>query len=227
MDKMANKAGIRKGLAFMALMAMTVALTGCGGGSSGSGYQRAASAGGNLLKDKADTLKLKDQVTATTAALKDLLGDPQRDLKPQYKAFTGALNKLDSMAKKSRERGVAIQASLDKYVDSWREEVVTIQDVTLREQALDRVAQAKESFKRLNGELAAFKEALTPYVSSLKDIQRYLDTDLTPAGLKTVQAMADKATASDKDILRRVDGVVAELDRVAAELTAGQQKTGK
>ena len=225
MDKTTNKARIQKGWAAVALVA--VALTGCGGGSSSSGYQRAAGAGGSLLKDKADMLKLKDQVTATTATLNDLIGDPQRDLKPQYKAFTGALNKLDSMAKKTRERGVAIQASLEKYVDAWREEVVTIQDVTLRDQALDRVAQAKESFKRLYGELNAFKEALTPYVGSLKDIQRYLDTDLTPAGLKTVQAMAAKATASDKDILRRVDDVVAELDRVATELTAGQQKTVK
>jgi hypothetical protein len=226
MDKMANKAGITKGFASMALVAVAVALTGCGGSSS-SGHQRAAGVGGSLLKDKADMVKLKDLVTQTTTTLNDLIGDPQRDLKPQYKAFSSAVNKVDSMAKKTRERSVAIQASLDKYVDAWRDEVVTIQDVTLKEQALDRVAQAKESFKRLYGELNAFKEALAPYVGSLKDIQRYLDTDLTPAGLKTVQAMAAKATASDKDILRRIDGVVVELDRVATELTAGQQKTVK
>ncbi len=226
MDKMADKAGIKKGLAAVTLAAVSVALIGCGGGSS-SGSQRASGLGGSLLKDKADMIKLKELVTQTTAALNDLIGDPQRDLKPQYKAFTSSVNKVDSLAKKSRERGVAIQASLDKSVDAWREEVVTIQDVTLRDQALERVAQAKESYKRLYTELNTFKEALTPYVGSLKDIQRYLDTDLTPAGLKTVQTRAAKATAADKDILKGIDAAAAELDRVAAELTAGQMKTVK
>lgn len=226
MLKMANKAGIMKGLTVVALMAVAAALTGCGGAST-SGHQRAAGAGGSLLKDKADMIKLKDLVTQTTTALNDLISDPQRDLKPQYKAFTSAVSKLDAMAKRTRERGVAIQASLDKYVDAWREEVVTVQDVKLREQALERVSGAKESFKRLYGDLNVFKETLAPYVGSLKDIQRYLDTDLTPAGLKTVQVMVAKASASEKEVLQRVDSAAAELDRVAAELTAGQRKTSK
>ena len=227
MARMAGNIGITKGTTVAALVAVAIGLTGCGGGGSGSGYQRAAGMGGSLLKDKADMLKLKDQVTATTAALNDLITDPQRDLKPQYKAFTGAVNKLDAMAKKSRERGVAIQANLDKYVDAWREEVVTIQDVKLREQAMDRVTQAKESFKQLYAKLTAIKETLAPYVGNLKDIQRYLDTDLTPAGLQTIRTMATKAIASDKAILQQVDAVAAEIERVAAELTAGQQKTAK
>jgi hypothetical protein len=227
MDKMANKTEITRGLASVALVAVALAFTGCGSSSSGSGYQRAAGAGGSLLKDKADMLKLKDQVTATTAALNDLLGDPQRDLKPQYKAFTSALAKVNGLAKATRDRGTAIQAGLDKYLDTWRESVTAIQDETLRQQALDRVAQTKESFRRLYGELTAFKEALTPYVGSLKDVERYLTTDLTPTGLKTITASATKAIAADKDIQARIDSVVAELTRVADELTAGQQKAGK
>jgi len=226
MDKMVKISGITKGFVAVALVGAALVLTGCGG-SSTSGYQRAAGTGGSLLKDKADMVKLKDLATKTTVALNDLISDPQRDLKPQYKAFTSAVSKLDAMAKKTRERGVAIQAGLDKYVDAWRDEVVTIQDVKLREQALDRVSQAKESFKRLYAELTAVKEALAPYVGSLKDIQHYLDTDLTPAGLKTIQEMATKAVASDKEILQHIDAVAAELDRVAAELTSGQQKAAK
>jgi hypothetical protein len=215
---------IMKGLALVGLVAVGVLMTGCGESSS-SGPQKAAGVGGSLLKDKADMLKLKDLVAATAASLSDLITDPQRDLKPQYKAFTSSLAKLDSVAKKTRERGVAIQASLDKYLDSWREEVTTIQDETLRQQALDRVNQAKESFKRLYAELTAFKEALAPYIGNLKDVERYLNTDLTPAGLKTIAANANKAIAADKDIQARLDRAAAELARVSAELTAGQQKT--
>ncbi len=213
-----------KGLAGVVLVVVAAALVGCGGSSS-SGPQKAAGVGGSLLKDKADMVKLKDLVAATTLSLNDLITDPQRDLKPQYKAFTSGLAKLDGVAKKTRERGVAIQASLDKYLDSWREEVATIQDETLRQQALDRVNQAKESFKSLYAELTAFKEALAPYVGNLKDVERYLNTDLTPAGLKTIAANANKAIAADKDIQGRADRAAAELGRVSAELTAGQQKT--
>lgn len=215
-----------KGLAGAMLVAVAAALAGCGGSSS-SGPQKAAGVGGSLLKDKADMVKLKDLVAATTLSLNDLITDPQRDLKPQYKAFTSSLAKLDGVAKKTRERGVAIQASLDKYLDSWREEVATIQDETLRQQALDRVNQAKESFKSLYSELTAFKEALAPYIGNLKDVERYLNTDLTPAGIKTIAANAKKAIASDKDIQGRADRAAAELGRVSAELTAGQQKTVK
>jgi hypothetical protein len=226
MARIGHDTCITKGLALVVLAAVAAALTGCGGSSS-SGSQRAAGMGGSVLKDKADMLKLKEAVTATTTALNDLLTDPQRDLKPQYKAFTSALAKVNGLAKATRDRGTAIQAGLDKYLDTWRESVTAIQDETLRQQALDRVAQTKESFRRLYGELTAFKEALTPYVGSLKDVERYLTTDLTPTGLKTITASATKAIAAEKDIQARIDSVVAELTRVADELTAGQQKAGK
>jgi len=226
MARIGHDARITKGLAVVVLVAVAAALTGCSSSSS-SGSQRAAGMGGSVLKDKADMLKLKEAISASTAALNDLLTDPQRDLKPQYKAFTSALAKVDSLAKKTRERGAAIQAGLDKHLDTWREQVTSIQDETLRQQALDRVAQSKESFRRLYGELTAFKEALTPYVGSLKDVERYLNTDLTPTGLKTISASANKAIAAEKDIQARIDSVVAELTRVADELTAGQQKTAQ
>jgi len=219
--------GLRKGLIAPVLLALGVIMAGCGGaGGSGSGHQRAAGLGGRLLKDKADILRLKDQIIQTNAALNDIITDPQRDLKPQFKAFSSAVKKLDSMVKKARERTVAIQASLDKYIDTWRDDVVGIQDPTLREQAISRVTQAKESFQRLYAELTGTKEVLTPYVGSLKDIQRYLDTDLTPAGLKTIKPLADKAMGSQNQVLQRLDALAAELERVAAELAAGQRKAG-
>ncbi|MDH7600225.1 MAG: DUF2959 family protein, partial [Sedimentisphaerales bacterium] len=149
-----------------------------------------------------------------------------RDLRPQYKTFASAVKKADGMVKKTRERAIAIQASLDKYVDNWREQVVSIQDPNLREQALGRINQAKSSFARLYSQLTAIKDALTPYIGNLKDIQRYLDTDLTATGLKTIQSMADKSINSERQIVEQIDATMAELERVASELSSGRIKTG-
>ena len=219
---MVGRARITIAFAVAVWVSMTLALTGCGG--SGTGHQRAAGTGQGLTKAKAETVKLKDLSAQTSAALKDLLNDPQRDLKPQYKTFATALSKLSALAQKTRDRNMAIQAQLDKYLDTWREQVGTIQDTSLRDKALERIAQAKESFKKLSTELSQVKESISPYVANLKDIQKYLDTDLTPAGLKAISEMATKALGYDQEINARLDGAIAEFDRVAEELTAGPQR---
>ncbi len=205
---------------------LTLAVSGCGGAVSGGGPQKAAGMSGGLLKAQAEMMRLKDQIAQTNAALKDMITDPQRDLRPQYKTFANAVKKTDAMVKKIRERTVTIQAGLDKYIDDWRDQVVAIQDPNLRQQALERVNQAKASFSRLYTLLTGTKEILTPYVGNLKDIQRYLDTDLTPAGLKTIQSMADKASSLERSIVERIDAAAVALERVASELASGLRKAG-
>lgn len=218
---MVGSTRIKVGCTVALLLAVAWLMAGCTS-SSGSGPQRASGIEKSLDKAKVDMGKAKDLVSETSAALNDILTDPQRDLKPQFKTFTGSLGKLHAASQKMRDKATAIETQLDKYLESRREQVGTIQDVALRDTALDRIARCNESFKRLGTELTKTKDTLSPYVANLRDIQKFLSADLTPGGLKAISGLAATASRSEKGVQDQLDAVVAEFDRVAADLTAGQ-----
>jgi len=218
---MVGIARIKIGCTVALLSALPWLLGGCAS-SSGSGPQKASGIEKSLDKAKADMGKAKDLVSETSAALNDILTDPQRDLKPQFKTFAGSLGKLHAVSQKMRDKATAIETQLDKYLESRREQVGTIQDVALRDTALNRIAQCNESFKRLSAVLTQAKDTLSPYVANLSDIQKFLSADLTPGGLKAISGLANTAARSQKGVQDQLDAVVAEFDRVAADLRAGQ-----
>ncbi|NIM97665.1 MAG: hypothetical protein GTO24_06165, partial [candidate division Zixibacteria bacterium] len=68
-----------------------------------------------------------------------------------------------------------------------------------------------------------------PFISDLQDIQRYLGNDLTAQGIAAIADVVNKTNTDAETVEKKLDVVIAEIDRVAAEMSAikGTETPGK
>jgi hypothetical protein len=79
----------------------------------------------------------------------------------------------------------------------------------------------RADFQRIVASMHETRDSFEPFMSGLVDIRRYLSTDLTPRGVGAIEPALRKANEDGAAVQKRLDAVVAELDRAAAELSPG------
>jgi hypothetical protein len=61
-----------------------------------------------------------------------------------------------------------------------------------------------------------------PWMSDLKDLQKYLNNDLTIAGVEASKSLFLKTQNEGLEVQKSMDALVAELNTVEATLTAAK-----
>ena len=154
------------------------------------------------------------------ASLNSLVGQPGTDLGTQYKQFVKEVKSTDKQAKKLRDRADKMNAQNGAYFEAWDKDLETIQNPDIRKRSEERRAAAFDSYKKIDTVMQSANESLDPFLADLRDIQRYLGNDLTAAGIAAISDVVKKADANASTVQERIDAVVAEIDRVAAEMSS-------
>ena len=195
---------------FFALIVLAAASSGC----KTTTHQRAETAGRRIGETQAEAVHAKSLITESMAALDDLTMNPQPNIEPQYKKFSAAVDKLASGVERTRDSIGDMRAKREEYLASWQKDAESIQDPEMQKRALTRIEEAKAAFGKLNVLGEGAKTSLAPFLASVKDLQRYIGSDLTPAGVKSVADLAGKARQSEPALQKDLDDLIAELDRV-------------
>ena len=67
------------------------------------------------------------------------------------------------------------------------------------------------------------KDAYLPYLTDLKETQKYLSNDLTPRGVESIAPVASK-TFQDLNVLKATfEPLLSALDAIKAELYSGNK----
>jgi Protein of unknown function (DUF2959) len=126
-------------------------------------------------------------------------------------------------SQKMRLRSETMRNRGRDHFRSWQEQSLMISDPTIRTQAEQRLAAVRADFQRIVASMQDARDAFGPLMSGLVDIRRYLSTDLTPRGVGAIGPAVRKANDDAAAVQKRLDAVVAELDRAAAELLPGTE----
>lgn len=200
----------------ISIFGMTAYMVGC----ATTGQQRAAKATSSMRDTKDELVLTKEQIRATMASLNSLVGQPGTDLGTQYKQFVKEVKSTDKQAKKLRDHADTMNAQSGSYFEAWDKDLETIQNPDIRKRSEERRAAAFDSYKKIDTAMQSANEALDPFLADLRDIQRYLGNDLTAAGIAAISDVVKKADANATTVQERIDAVVAEIDRVSAEMSS-------
>ncbi len=156
-----------------------------------------------------------EAVQATLIAFQNAAGD-QSKLYDTYKKQVAAVEargtrvaaEADNMSRRSQE-----------YRDAWREEAGQISDPALREAAQARAATVNDRFQGIFEKYRTAKDAYRPFVTQLKDVQKYLSNDLTAAGVKAATPTLKEAVKLGDELKVKTQAVISELDTAATRLT--------
>jgi hypothetical protein len=207
-------------VAIITMASLAVGCTSTGSSSASQGYKRASITGRQVQEASADMRQAKAAITQTVDAMDSLINTPQVNMEPQYKAFSSKVDDLNRRSEKARDRAVDLRAKREEYLSTWRMQAEQIASPDLRQRAIDRMAQIRGDFDQLAAKARAAREAFGPFQTDLNDVRRYLGSDLTPGGVASISDLVEKTRREEQAVQSALDALIAELDRVAADISA-------
>ena len=175
------------------ILATTIGLaTGC----ASTGNDKSASTTKSLAKSSHLIDKGTVLIDQTLAKLNDLVSNPNPDLRKQFDAFNSSVNDLGSTARDVSSKADEMKAQGAAYFTKWDEETARMKNEDIRHRSQARKQEVAASFARISQQYDDTKTAFQPFMSDLRDVQNYLNTDLTAGGLAAIKDVAAKS-ASD------------------------------
>jgi hypothetical protein len=202
---------LRTSLIAIAIAALAV-------GCASSGYNKADSTASYLTAaaDKLDAGGV--QITAATAALKDMVENPSGDMKLQLKNYNTAVGKLDSLAKSAGSSATKMQQMGAAYFQKWDEQLSQIQNEEIRNQSAERKAAMVKQFEATKASYDAARAAYNPFVANLRDIKTAISTDLTPAGVQAISKSMDKVNSQAAEVQKTMSELAAQFRTLSKAL---------
>ena len=183
----------------------------CGCASSG------ADAGDTVASMSAfgnSTAKAKDSIDAAVKALETLTSSQAGDIKANLDAFSKTVAALEGQAATVRANADEMRATGNEFFKSWEGSA----NVTP-----ERRAQLTASYERIKQQMAAAKDAFTPFMASLKDIQSYVSLDPTLTGISSMSGLVDTAKSTSTEVKSRLDAVLNEVNSVRGMLSTASK----
>ena len=175
---------------------------------------------GTALNNAADGIMRADaQVERTLGALNDLVERPQPDLRGQFRTFTSEVDSLDSMARRISSQAEAMKSRGAAYFEQWSQDLAAIQNEDIRSRSEARKQEVASRFQEIAASYTEVKTAFQPFMSDLRDVQRFLATDLTPGGLTAAKKFATKANAEAVSLRKSLAKLAGEFREMGVALT--------
>ena len=204
-----------KSLTAVALLSAILVGTGC---ASKGAYESAAMTSTELVDTRSQILAARSAVDMAAVTFDDLVTNAKPDLKPQYAAFSKAVDDLNSRALSTADQAQDFRNKRDKYIKDWKADADTLTDAELKKRALERMAETQQSFDTMAVKVQDARDASQPFITTVNELRRYLGGDLTSAGIKSVTDQVPRVNAQRDELKKRLDTVVSEIDRVNSEL---------
>jgi len=184
-------------------------------------HQRAVKTALKMSEVKDHLIMTENLIDDTMATLDGLGQQAEIGVEAQYKQFAKKVAGTQKQCKKLRDSAETMQVKGDEYFMAWEKELESFENPDIRARSEERRATALESFQKMTGSVQGAIESIEPYLGDMKDIQTYLNIDLTPAGIASISTQIQKTKEKAKTVHGTIDRAIAEIDRVAAEMPAG------
>jgi hypothetical protein len=194
---------------FAALALSGIWLAGC----STPVYQRGDRAADSAQVAAAQVQTELQALAGTLGTLTNLVEHPAADLRPEFLAFSSALDGLVAAAKRGDVTANHLARSNEVFFAAWDEQLTTISNVDIRSRSAARRNEASTEFRTTNACYARAREQLWSLIDYLEDVRRALSTDLTPKGIEAAKPLLTHAGST-------ADDVKADLGRANRNLAA-------
>lgn len=172
----------------------------------------------SLEDTRQELVRADHEVNQALTAMDQLASEP-RDLRQSYKSFTTEIEDATEQSEEARERADKMSRYWHEYIASWERETEGITSPELRASAAERRQTVRENYDSLRDMARDLQTAYEPFVNQLRDIQRALSLDLTPAGVEATKPAMETARQAGTQLQEQIDAFITELDRVSARRT--------
>lgn len=190
------------------------------GGCATTGMDRSVKTSNSIRDVDKEIRKMMVQIDVTAASLDSLVMPGQSNLKKSFDTYSDNVAKLDSEGKRVLKRTDEMKSNSKEYFGEWEKQGDAFTNAEIRELSTERRNKLAESYARVPAASSGIKGTYNAYLTDLKEIQKFLSTDLTPKGIEAITPVAQKSV-QDLDALKAsLVPVITALDEIKAELYA-------
>ena len=154
-------------------------------------------------------MKSLDQVAASATT------NPRK----AFEHYSKNVANLEAAAAKARARCQDVKDQGKAYFAQWEKQLAEVNNPEIRALAEQRKAKLQETFNRIRQVAEPLKTQFDPWMSDLKDLQKYLANDLTIAGVDAAKPLFAKTQGEGLEVQKSMDALVSELNTIAATIT--------
>ena len=214
-----------KSMKLIALVTTTLATAALFTGCATSGYQQADKTGAGIASFREEIAKAKLAVDDTVKSLGQVAVTANTNPRDAFKQYSRSLANLEATADKAKKRSAEVKAQGQTYFANWEKELAQLNNPEIKNLAVQQKAKLQAAFDSIRKVAEPLKTQFDPWLSDLKDLQKYLSNDLTISGVDAAKGMFSKTQTEGFEVQKSMDALVAELNTVAATLTPANVKT--
>jgi hypothetical protein len=185
--------------------------------------EAAASSMRNLKQALDDT---PEKITAVATSL-DELAKEGGDMKAEFAAFSRNVDGVLTQREHLRNLRGQVDASKMQFTEAWKTRLATITDADLRKRAEDRRDGVVKKLEALQQTAESGKTDFDNWLKSITDVRTYLESDLNPAGVKSVSDKVRSIGREASSINKYINNVVSGLDEVAQMIAVAKPATAE
>ncbi len=205
-------------------LAAAALLSGCG---TTSGYKQADKTGAGIAQFRDEIVKGKTAIDATMKSLGAIATTATTDPRKAFEQYSKDVANLESTAATIRKRGQDMKEQGQAYFKQWEQQMTEVSNPEIRALAEQRKAKLQQTFEEIRKYTEPLKAQFDPWMSDLKDLQKYLANDLTIAGVDAAKNLFAKTTNEGLEVQKSMDALVNELNTIAATLTPAKVEAKK
>ena len=189
-------------------------------GCSTAGYKKSDAAALSMQTASAEVEAESGAAEIAVNSLKTLVNEPGADLRPPFRHFSTAVDRLATAADRTRITGERMAKRSAAYFESWDKHLQQIEFVHVRDVSATRMTEVTNQFAVLHQRYRESQEAVQPLITYLRDIRTALSTDLTSAGLVSVKDLAENAATNANKVRSTLAALTTELGSSSARLSS-------
>jgi uncharacterized coiled-coil DUF342 family protein len=154
----------------------------------------------------------RSALTNTTGSLKILRDAKNDEVKPAFDIYSKSVQDLED---KAQGVGFVLDTAVDQasqYFAKWDKSISEISNENMQASAEERKAEMMDAFNDVHAKINKLRGDFRPYMSKLKDIQKAMAADPTPAGKSAAVPMMRETLDQEGTILKDIDAVDKSLE---------------
>ncbi|MDX9740699.1 MAG: DUF2959 family protein [Gammaproteobacteria bacterium] len=172
--------------------------------------------------DQVDT-DLRDAVMQvdTVDASIDTLLRADGSLDPAFERYARNVEEMERVGEELEQHADALRSQGFDYFAEWREQTADVSNPDVVDISEARHEESREAFTELTRTSADVKRTLQTYISDLRDMETYLSNDLTPAGIKAIQPVAEQAQKDGEALQQAIEPMINALNKARSAMDLG------
>jgi hypothetical protein len=165
-------------------------------GCASSGHDKGNRTAAHIQAAANNIAALPNEIDKTLKSLSNLVNQPQADLRPQYKEFVFNLTVMEDAGKEIVDARMALGQQGKAYFAEWDAQLAQIKSEDIKARSQSRKNEVAQELQAVKRSYAEAEITYRPFLSGLKDVQKYLSVDLTADGVTAIKGTVTKALAN-------------------------------